>query len=130
MVSPRSTSTPEHPAPDRSDVATAVAGKAVETTRVLKDGMQGLDAGTSSRLLAAVARALAVPETAVPETAAPVEGADALQCAERLQAGFRDAVTDAIAQAQRANLAVPFAGDGGKIVWLHPDGTLRPAREP
>jgi hypothetical protein len=67
---------------------------------------------------------------APPQTEATVGSADVLQIAERLQAAFHDAVTDAIAEALRANLTVPFAGAEGKIVWLHPDGTLRPAREP
>lgn len=87
--------------------------------------MQGLDAGTSARLLAAVERAMAAPQAV-----APADGADVLQIAERLQSAFRDAVTDSIIETHRANLAVPFAGTEGEIVWLHPNGTLRPAREP
>ncbi len=48
-------------------------------------------------------------------------------------AGFKDAVGEEIQSAHRQGLPVPVAAADGppeQVAWLHPDGEIRPDKEP
>lgn len=50
--------------------------------------------------------------------------------AARLEAKFREGVSEAIQHAHAANLPVPVLGADNQVAWLHPDGSVRATREP
>jgi hypothetical protein len=50
--------------------------------------------------------------------------------ATRLEAAFRAGAADAIQQAHDAGLAVPVLDKADRLAWIHPDGSVQPAREP
>jgi imidazolonepropionase-like amidohydrolase len=42
-----------------------------------------------------------------------------------VEAGFRDAAAQAVAEAHRAGVPVAIATDDGGVAWLYPNGTVR-----
>jgi hypothetical protein len=55
---------------------------------------------------------------------------DTAMMAERLEAGFRRGVTDAISVPHGAGHPVSVLNDAGELVWLHPDGQEYATEEP
>jgi hypothetical protein len=51
------------------------------------------------------------------------------EVASRLQEAFGAAAADAVRQTHQAGHAVPVLGPADRLVWLHPDGTVRATRD-
>jgi hypothetical protein len=46
----------------------------------------------------------------------------------RIEAGFRNAAKAAVREALATGVSVAVMTDDDHVVWLHPDGVVRPAR--